>query len=146
MAKQTYVSTWNGFVYVAFVIDVFSRVIVGWRVLSSLRAELVLDALEMAISACVKLGGSAGSSQMRILTTYAGPAKNPRVRRPRRRTELVRQRRFRGNLLYGLDAPVTVTSAARPCPAYGSGSFQILAVPSKPPVTTECPSGLNAIV
>ncbi len=42
-------STWSGFVYTAFVIDAFSRRIVGWRVSSSLRAELALDALEMAI-------------------------------------------------------------------------------------------------
>jgi putative transposase len=45
----TYVWTWSGFVYVAFVIDAFSRFIVGWRVSSSLAAELALDALEMAI-------------------------------------------------------------------------------------------------
>ncbi len=45
----TYVSTWSGFAYVAFVADVFSRYIVGWRVSNSLRAELALDALEMAI-------------------------------------------------------------------------------------------------
>ena len=42
-------STWSGFAYVAFVIDVYSRSIVGWRVSTSLRAELALDALEMAI-------------------------------------------------------------------------------------------------
>ena len=49
VSDLTYVSTWSGFVYVAFVIDVFSRFIVGWRVSSSLHAELALDALEMAI-------------------------------------------------------------------------------------------------
>jgi putative transposase len=49
VADITYVSTWSGFCYTAFVIDVFSRRIVGWRVSSSLRAELALDALEMAI-------------------------------------------------------------------------------------------------
>ena len=49
VADITYVSTWTGFVYTAFVIDAFSRAIVGWRVSSSLRAELALDALEMAI-------------------------------------------------------------------------------------------------
>jgi putative transposase len=49
VADLTYVSTWSGFVYVAFVIDVFSRFIVGWRVSNSLHAELALDALEMAI-------------------------------------------------------------------------------------------------
>jgi putative transposase len=47
----TYVATWAGFVYVAFVIDVFARRIVGWRVSASLRTDFVLDALEQAIYA-----------------------------------------------------------------------------------------------
>jgi transposase InsO family protein len=47
----TYVATWAGFVYVAFVIDVFARRIVGWRVSSSLRTDFVLEALEQAIHA-----------------------------------------------------------------------------------------------
>ncbi|ANY82314.1 transposase (plasmid) [Microvirga ossetica] len=45
----TFVATWSGFVYVAFVIDAFARRIVGWRVSRSARAELVLDALEQAL-------------------------------------------------------------------------------------------------
>jgi putative transposase len=45
----TYVATWQGFVYVAFVIDVFARRIVGWRVSSSLGSDLALDALEQAL-------------------------------------------------------------------------------------------------
>jgi putative transposase len=45
----TYVATWRGFVYVALVIDVFARRIVGWRVSSSLATDFVLDALEQAI-------------------------------------------------------------------------------------------------
>jgi putative transposase len=45
----TYVATWRGFVYVAFVIDAFARRIVGWRVSASLRTDFVLDALEQAI-------------------------------------------------------------------------------------------------
>jgi putative transposase len=49
VADLTYVATWAGFAYVAFVIDAFSRLIVGWRVSTTLRAELALDALEMAI-------------------------------------------------------------------------------------------------
>ena len=59
LADITYVSTWSGFCYTAFVIDAFSRRIVGWRVASSLRAELALDALEMAIwgRRSVDLGG-----------------------------------------------------------------------------------------
>ena len=44
VADLTYVATWSGFVYVAFVIDAFSRGIVGWRVSSSLRSDLALDA------------------------------------------------------------------------------------------------------
>ena len=51
VADFTYVATWRGFVYVAFVIDVFARRIVGWRVSSSLRTDFVLDALEQAIYA-----------------------------------------------------------------------------------------------
>jgi putative transposase len=47
----TYVATWHGFVYVAFVIDVFARRIVGWRASASLKTDFVLDALEQAIYA-----------------------------------------------------------------------------------------------
>jgi len=49
VADITYVATWAGFVYVAFVIDVFSRRIVGWCVSSSLKSDLTLDALEQAL-------------------------------------------------------------------------------------------------
>ena len=49
VADLTYVATWRGFVYAAFVIDVFSRRIVGWRVSTSLRSDLALDALEQAL-------------------------------------------------------------------------------------------------
>ena len=51
VADLTYVATWSGFVYVAFVFDVFSRMIVGWRVSRSLRSDLALDALEQALYA-----------------------------------------------------------------------------------------------
>ncbi len=47
----TYVSTWQGWLYVAFVVDVFARHIVGWRVSSSMRTDFVLDALEQALYA-----------------------------------------------------------------------------------------------
>ncbi len=47
----TYVSTWQGWFYAAFVIDVYARRIVGWRVSSSMRADFVLDALEQALYA-----------------------------------------------------------------------------------------------
>jgi transposase InsO family protein len=51
VADITFVATWRGPVYVAFIIDVFSRMIVGWRVWNSLRTDLVLDALEQALYA-----------------------------------------------------------------------------------------------
>jgi putative transposase len=49
VADLTYVATWSGFIYVAFVIDAFSRFLVGWQASRSLRTDLALDALEMAI-------------------------------------------------------------------------------------------------
>ena len=51
VADYTYCSTWQGFVYVAFIVDVFSRRIVGWRASSSQRTDFVLDALEQALYA-----------------------------------------------------------------------------------------------
>jgi len=44
----TYVATWAGMVYVCFITDAFSRMIVGWRVATNMRTQMVLDALEMA--------------------------------------------------------------------------------------------------
>ncbi len=49
VADFTYVSTWSGWVYVAFVIDAYSRRIVGWRTATSMNTQLVLDAIEHAI-------------------------------------------------------------------------------------------------
>ena len=49
VADITFVATWAGFVYVAFIIDVYARLIVGWRIANSLATELVLDALEQAL-------------------------------------------------------------------------------------------------
>jgi putative transposase len=57
VADLTYVATWTGFVYVAFVIDVFARRIVGWRVSASLRTDITLDALEQALHARPDRGG-----------------------------------------------------------------------------------------
>ena len=51
VADFTYVSTWQGFVYVAFIIDVFARYLVGWRVSRSMHTDFVLDALEQAVYA-----------------------------------------------------------------------------------------------
>ena len=49
VADLTYVRTWSGFVYVAFITDVYSRYIVGWQISRSLRSDLALDALEQAL-------------------------------------------------------------------------------------------------
>jgi transposase InsO family protein len=49
LADITYASTWQGWLYVSFILDVYSRTIVGWQIADHLRTDLVLDALEMAI-------------------------------------------------------------------------------------------------
>lgn len=56
VADFTYVRTWAAFVYVAFIIDVFSRMIVGWKADTSMRADLVTDTLEMAVWARGRAG------------------------------------------------------------------------------------------
>ncbi|WP_317936477.1 IS3 family transposase [Streptomyces cellostaticus] len=60
VADFTYVATWSGIVYVAFVVDVFSRAIVGWSAATSKRAKLVLDALGMALWCRDRAGTPAG--------------------------------------------------------------------------------------
>lgn len=62
VADFTYVATWRGMVYVAFVIDVFSRRIVGWRAHTTMQTALVLDALEQALYDRVLAGAPAPSS------------------------------------------------------------------------------------
>jgi transposase InsO family protein len=57
VADFTYVATWAGFVYASFVIDVFARYIVGWRVTRSMHTDLVLDALEQALHARQSVDG-----------------------------------------------------------------------------------------
>ena len=49
MADLTYVKTHGSWVYAAFIIDVYSRMVVGWQISNSLRSDLAIDALEMAI-------------------------------------------------------------------------------------------------
>jgi putative transposase len=78
VADITYVATWSGFACTAFVIDVFSTRIVGWRVATTLRATLALDALEMAIrSRTQPLEGlvhhSRGVQYLSIVYTSAWP-------------------------------------------------------------------------
>jgi transposase InsO family protein len=57
VADFTYVATWSGFVYIAFVVDVFARRIIGWRVARSMRTDLVLDALEQALWSRIDVRG-----------------------------------------------------------------------------------------
>ena len=57
VADLTYVKTHSGWVYVAFIIDVFSRMIVGWQASRSLRSDLAIDALEMAVFNRRRAGG-----------------------------------------------------------------------------------------
>ena len=63
VADFTYVATWAGFVYVAFVIDVFARRIVGWRVARSMHTDLVLDALEQALVGAFRHQGGRASQR-----------------------------------------------------------------------------------
>ena len=77
----TYVSTWQGWLYVAFVIDVFARRIVGWRVSSSMRTDFVLDALEQALYA--RQPGQADelihqATEARNMSPFAIPSGSPR--------------------------------------------------------------------
>jgi len=57
VADFTYVPTWSGVVYVAFVLDVFNHELVGWKAAKNMRTELVLDALKQAIWARGKPSG-----------------------------------------------------------------------------------------
>jgi transposase InsO family protein len=108
VADLTYVATWVGFVYVAFVIDVFSRAVVGWRVSSSLRSDLALDALEQALHARPRDGrlvhhGDRGSQYLSIRYTerlaeaawsnrWAASATRTTTRSPRRSSASTRPR------------------------------------------------------
>ena len=76
VADLTYVATWRGFVYVAFVIDVFSRKIVGWRVMNSLRADIALDALEQALWSRPDTDGLVHHSDRGVQPTFKGSSQH----------------------------------------------------------------------
>ena len=78
VADFTFVATWAGFVYAAFVIDVFARRIIGWRVARSMHAELVLDALEQAIWARSSAKGVVHHSDRGSTCRSATPSVWPR--------------------------------------------------------------------
>lgn len=73
----TYVATWAGFVYVAFVIDVFARYIVGWRVSRTAHAGFVLDALEQAILSTTRIAGL-NMSPFATPSALSTPGSSPR--------------------------------------------------------------------
>ena len=76
VADFTYVATWAGFVYVAFIIDAFSRRIIGWRVARSMHTDLVLDALGQAL--LVSLGrqgrSASGATEAASISRFVTPS------------------------------------------------------------------------
>jgi putative transposase len=86
VADLTYVATWSGFVYVALVVDAFSRFIVGWQASRSLRTDLALDALEMAIwrrqascrGWCITRTGAANTCRSATPSGSPRPGRSPR--------------------------------------------------------------------
>jgi transposase InsO family protein len=80
VADLTYVATWQGFAYVAFITDVFSRRIVGWRVSNSLRSDLALDALEQAIHARSGLESLVHHSDRGVQARFKWSSQRCRVR------------------------------------------------------------------
>jgi putative transposase len=86
VADITYLRTWNGFVYLAFILDCYSRMIVGWQLATHLRSELVLDALEMANGlrrpeAGLIAHSDRGSHNTRAYATPTGSTSSARHRR-----------------------------------------------------------------
>ena len=75
----TYLRTWNGFLYLAFVLDCYSRMIVGWQLASHMRTELVLDALEMANGLRRPDAGLIAHSDRGSLPEFKGPSQRCRL-------------------------------------------------------------------
>ena len=80
VADITYVSTWSGWVYVAFVIDAYARRIIGWRCGSSMSTQLVLDALEQAVWTREREGRSLESVVAHTCLLYTSPSPRDRTR------------------------------------------------------------------
>ena len=76
VADFTYVATWSGFVYVAFVIDVYARCIVSWRVAMSMKTGQVLDALELALWAQKHIRGLIHHSDRGRQLRFKGPSQH----------------------------------------------------------------------
>ena len=78
VADLTYVRTWSGWVYAAFVVDVYSRRIMGWQTSTSLRTDLALDALEMGLWARRRAGQD--TTGLVHHSDYAEVCVKPRIR------------------------------------------------------------------
>jgi putative transposase len=114
VADITYVKTYSGWVYLAFVIDVFSRFVVGWQASRSLRSDLAIDALEMAVwnrqRMGVYLGGLIHHSDRGVLLSLKGSSQHCLVggigRSSSRASAGVRHRRvLRGRVLRAKATP-----------------------------------------
>ena len=121
----TYVATWQGFVYVAFVIDTFARRIVGWRASRTAHASFVLDALEQAlhdrrlfIAAASSITATAAASTCPLNTPNGSPRPGSSLRSaasetamttrwPRPSTVFTRPRSFTGAALGGHSRPLS---------------------------------------
>ncbi|MEJ7569195.1 MAG: DDE-type integrase/transposase/recombinase [Gaiellaceae bacterium] len=125
VADITYLRTWNGFVYLAFILDCYSRMIVGWQLATHLRTDLVLDALEMA-------NGLRQPGEGLIAHTDRGSQPEHPLHRPARRARcravgrLPRRRprhamaeawlaTFKSELVDGRRFPATSTPSTRRC-------------------------------
>ena len=94
VADLTYVKTFTGWVYVAFVIDVYSRCVVGWQTSTSLRSDLAIDALEMAIYAQIGPGPRRPHPSQRPRSPIPRNSIHRAAGRSRRRQQRRIQRRF----------------------------------------------------
>ncbi len=83
VADITYLRTWNGFLYLAFILDCYSRMIVGWQLATHLRTDLVMDALELP-TACASRARTPNTrrSTGSASTTPSGCTKNSMTCRP----------------------------------------------------------------
>lgn len=125
VADFTYVATWSGTVYVAFVVDVFSRMIVGWRAATSMTTELVLDAVEMAMWNRRKAGISDLSGLVRIqFSTCSDGIEGHRdhVLRPTRTRSMELNRADQAGPCVSLIHPAICITRAwwRGCPSFAS--------------------------
>jgi putative transposase len=126
VADITYLRTWSGFCYLAFILDCYSRTIVGWQLATHLRTELVLDALEMANGLRRPDGGliahsDRGSQYTSLAYTTASTSSASRPRSARRATPTTTpwprpgSRPSRASSSTGVASPASSTPSTRRC-------------------------------